>query len=133
MRSIIFASILKRNAISIALLVSLNLSCADRRQQALVDAAFKGDALTVKRLIDSGADVNRNGCVEGCLESVAQPPIIWTIEAPVNEDRKLAVMKELIAGGADVNVQGHDGVSALSRARGYKTLQTALLQARARE
>jgi hypothetical protein len=64
-------------------------SCTGRLEQALVQAAFEGDAKKVRELINSGVDVNRKACVEDCFETIAQPPLIWAIEAPVKVDKKL--------------------------------------------
>ncbi len=87
--------------IALLLLCLAVASCA--RNNALIDAARKGDTATVSRLLNSGANVN------------AQNNGGWRETALMNaaEQGHTDIVNALISAGADVNAQSSIGRTAL--------------------
>jgi ankyrin repeat protein len=87
-----------------------------RRWAALMVAVAKGQPVTVRTVIENGADVNR---VEH-----EQTPLLWAVRT-----NHLKVGRALLDGGADPFYENKDGRSALDVARRHREVKVILEKA----
>ena len=69
---------------------------------------MKGEAHTVKRLLDDGADVNEK-------DKFGRTALLKVVDS--EENNKVDILKILIANGADINAVDEFGYTALSKAK----------------
>jgi len=117
-------------------------ACEEQRDSPLIEAARTGSLDTIKRLLDSGADVNRpgptgdgwdatplqhailsrqSGAVRLLLDRGADPNRVAGPKAPAPlvlaaGDTDPTFVNLLLAHGADAAIEGEGGVTPLSRA-----------------
>ena len=104
-------------AMLVALLISIPTIAQDINSQ-LIEAAKKGDTVSIKTLLDAGADVNaKNGNGFTAL--------MWAAGRGHTE-----IAQALLDAGADVNAKGNDGQTALMAATqaGHPQIAQALLE-----
>lgn len=87
---------------------SLLIGCAVQPGNPLIGAARSGDAQTIVKLLGAGADANQRWGVNG-----------WTPLMHAIHKNQRASVETLLAGGADPNARGNQGMTALMMAAGY--------------
>lgn len=94
---------------------------------ALIPAAEKGHPENVRLLLAAGVDPDH---VNGLGWTALLEAVILTDGGPIYQE----IVRDLIAGGADVNIADNDGVSPLAhaRARGYGEIAAQLVAAGAK-
>ncbi|GEM_PF-433998 len=98
----------KRATLAAIFSVSILIGCGIQPDNPLIGAARSGDTQTIVKLLGAGADANRRWGVNG-----------WTpLMHAIHKNQKASV-EALLAGGADVNVRGNGGITALMMAAGY--------------
>jgi ankyrin repeat protein len=113
-----------RFLISALLLIAVSSACGRRSLDGkLIDAAAEGDAVTVQKLLDSGASIDAHARDD------------WTPVTTASREGKLGVVKLLLERGANVNTKEGGGHTALFWARKYqhRDVEEALLAAGGRE
>ena len=109
-------------AMLMALLISIPAIAQDINSQ-LIEAAKKGDTVSIKALLEAGADVN-TADVNG------RTALIWAAQKGHTE-----TSQALLEAGADVNAKGEDGYTALMYAAnaGHTEIVELLKKAGAKE
>ena len=98
----------KRATLATVLSVSMLIGCAIQPDNPLIGAARSGDTQTIVKLLGAGADANQRWGVNG-----------WTpLMHAIHKNQKASV-EALLAGGADPNARGNQGITALMMAAGY--------------
>ena len=99
--------------VSTVLLIFLSVFCSasfgEEQDQALIEAARKGDSKQVQDFLDKGADVNRPF-------RQAKGILGWTPLIEASFKGHLEIAKLLLDRGADVNAKGIGGETALMAA-----------------
>ena len=93
------------------LLLGLTSACSLGKDDALIEAARKGDTAKVKTLLAEGAEVNHQ-------DQYGYTALIWAANKGHAE-----VEKHLLAEGADVNLKNKNGKTALSVATNKEVIQ----------
>jgi hypothetical protein len=84
------------------------IGCTIQPDNPLIGAARSGDTPTIVKLLARGADANQRWGVNG-----------WTpLMHAIHKNQKASV-EALLAGGADPNARGNQGMTALMMAAGY--------------
>lgn len=87
---------------------SMLIGCTIQPDNPLIGAARSGDTPTIVKLLARGADANQRWGVNG-----------WTpLMHAIHKNQKASV-EALLAGGADPNARGNQGMTALMMAAGY--------------
>ena len=89
-----------------AMIVTLGCSATGDPNKALANAAVEGRPAAVRAALGSGADANHR------FEGGQTPLMLACMRASSNED-VLEVVKALVDAGADVNLETHDGRTAM--------------------
>jgi ankyrin repeat protein len=91
---------------------------------ALIPAAERGHVETVRTLIEAGVDVNH-------INRLHWTALLEAIILGNGGPAHVAIVKLLVAGGADVNIADGKGVTPLAHARrhGYKEIERILVDA----
>ena len=108
---------MKKIIIILVLLVFIFVGCEKKVEVAdlgddLLQATKGSDVAEVERLLEAGADVDRQGIYYG------RTALMW---AARNAYGLTEIVELLINAGADVNVQDNDGMTALMWATEYRS------------
>lgn len=110
----------------------LNDYCGGKRGTPLIAAVQLADESIVEQLLNAGADVNVSSGGKGprsCREKDTCSPLSFAVWIP-DDDTDTGIIRLLLDRGADTNIRGRSGSSALGLATfvGYKSIIKLLLE-----